>query len=49
MNTLTERDPKPYLSIFTPPLRSERAANFEAYWSYSVRHDGEISTTRRTW
>jgi hypothetical protein len=42
MNTLTEHDEKSYLSIFTPATRSERAANFEAYWSYSVRHDGEI-------
>jgi hypothetical protein len=42
MNTLTEHEEKSYLSIFTPATRSERAANFEAYWSYSVRHDGEI-------
>jgi hypothetical protein len=42
MNTLTEPDETPYLSIFTPATRSERAANFEAYWSYSLRHDGEI-------
>ncbi len=42
MNTLTEPGETPYLSIFTPATRSERAANFEAYWSYSLRHDGEI-------
>lgn len=42
MDTLTEHDETPYLSIFTPATRSERAANFEAYWSYSLRHDGEI-------
>jgi hypothetical protein len=42
MNTLTEPAETPYLSIFTPATRSERAANFEAYWSYSLRHDGEI-------
>jgi hypothetical protein len=31
-----------YRSIFTPATRRERAANFEAYWTYSVEHDGEI-------
>ncbi len=39
---MTEHGEKLYLSIFTPATRSERAANFEAYWSYSVRHDGAI-------
>ena len=42
MNTLTEPGEKPYLSIFAPATRPERAANFEAYWSFSLRHDGEI-------
>ena len=36
MNTLTEPGEKPYLSIFAPATRPERAANFEAYWSYSL-------------
>jgi hypothetical protein len=31
-----------YRSIFTPATRRERIANFEAYWAYSVDHDGEI-------
>jgi hypothetical protein len=31
-----------YRSIFTPASRRERIANFEAYWAYSVGHDGEI-------
>jgi hypothetical protein len=31
-----------YRSIFTPATRRERAANFDAYWAYSVEHDGEI-------
>jgi hypothetical protein len=29
-------------SIFTSAARRERDANFEAYWAYSVRHDGDI-------
>lgn len=31
-----------YRSIFTSATREERIANFEAYWAYSVSHDGEI-------
>jgi len=31
-----------YRSIFTSATRRERIANFEAYWAYSVGHDGEI-------
>ncbi|MGH7399788.1 MAG: hypothetical protein ACRELW_19905 [Candidatus Rokuibacteriota bacterium] len=31
-----------YRSIFTPATRRERAENFEAYWAYSLEHDGEI-------
>src|SRR6266446_8057758 len=31
-----------YRSIFSPATRCERAANFEAYWAYTVEHDGEI-------
>jgi len=29
-------------SIFTPATRSERLANFESYWAYSLGRDGEI-------
>ena len=29
-------------SIFTPAGRRERSANFEAYWAYSLGHDGQI-------
>jgi hypothetical protein len=29
-------------SIWSPATRRERAANFEAYWAYTVEHDGEI-------
>jgi len=31
-----------YRSIFTSATRRERIANFDAYWAYSVGHDGEI-------
>jgi hypothetical protein len=31
-----------YRSIFTAATRRQRAANFEAYWRYTVDHDGEI-------
>jgi len=31
-----------YRSIFTSASRRERIANFEAYWAYSLGHDGEI-------
>ena len=31
-----------YRSIFTSATRRERIANFEAYWAYSLGHDGEI-------
>jgi hypothetical protein len=31
-----------YRSIFSPASRRDRAANFEAYWAYTVEHDGEI-------
>jgi hypothetical protein len=31
-----------YRSIFSPATRRERAANFEAYWRYTLEHDGEI-------
>jgi hypothetical protein len=31
-----------YRSIFTSATRRERIANFDAYWAYSVGHDGAI-------
>lgn len=31
-----------YRSIFTSATRRERIANFQAYWAYSVDHDGAI-------
>jgi hypothetical protein len=31
-----------YRSIFTPATRRQRLENFESYWLYSQRHDGEI-------
>jgi hypothetical protein len=31
-----------YRSIFTSATRRERDANFEAYWGYCLRHDGEL-------
>lgn len=37
-----EPAPRRYRSIFTPATRRERIANFEEYWAYSLRHDGEI-------
>src|SRR5437667_12813012 len=36
-----------YRSIFTAATRRERIANFEAYWAYSVGHDGEILQHQR--
>ena len=42
MNPSNEPAQTPYRSIFTSATRRERAANFEAYWAYSLRHDGEI-------
>jgi hypothetical protein len=34
-------------SIFTPSTSTERAENFESYWSFTQRHDGEILEDRR--
>jgi hypothetical protein len=31
-----------YRSIFTPSSRRERNANFEDYWEYCLRHDGDL-------
>ena len=42
MNHSNESAQRPYRSIFTSATRQERAANFEAYWAYSLHHDGEI-------
>src|SRR6266436_1762329 len=42
MKPSSEPAQRPYRSIFTSATRRERAANFEAYWAYSLRHDGEI-------
>ena len=35
-------DRRRYRSIFASATLRERVANFEAYWAYSVGHDGEI-------
>jgi hypothetical protein len=37
----------PYRSIFTSATRQERHANFQAYWAYCVRHDGEILQSQK--
>ena len=42
MNPAIEPARRRYRSIFTSATRRERVANFEAYWTYSLRHDGEI-------
>jgi hypothetical protein len=34
-------------SIFTPSTGAERADNFESYWTFTQRHDGEILEDRR--
>lgn len=34
-------------SIFTPSSPSERHDNFESYWAFTQRHDGEILEDRR--
>lgn len=42
MNPAIEPARRRYRSIFTSATRRERVANFEAYWAYSLRHDGAI-------
>src|SRR5437867_12743801 len=42
MDTMSAPGRPRYRSIFTSATRRERIANFEAYWAYSVGHDGEI-------
>jgi len=37
----------PYRSIFTSATRRERIANFEAYWAYSLGHDGALLQSER--
>jgi hypothetical protein len=37
-----------YRSIFSPATRRERAANFEAYWRYTLEHDGELLEDQKT-
>ncbi len=34
-------------SIFTPSSSAQRAENFESYWAFTQRHDGEILEDRR--
>ena len=36
-----------YRSIFTAATRRERDANFEAYWRYTLEHDGEIQEDQK--
>ena len=45
-NAATPRS-KPQLSIFTPSTNAERAGNFESYWVFTQRRDGEILEDRR--
>jgi hypothetical protein len=42
MNPAIEPARRRYRSIFTSATRRERVANFEAYWAYSLHHDGTI-------
>jgi hypothetical protein len=42
MNTPIAPHRTHYRSIFTTATRQERIANFEAYWAYSLAHDGQI-------
>jgi len=39
--------PERHRSIFTPSTAAERAENFESYWAFTQRHDGEILEDRR--
>jgi len=39
--------PGQHRSIFTPSTDGERAENFESYWAFTQRHDGEIIEDRR--
>jgi len=45
----TDQRPRsaPQRSIFTPSTDAERAENFESYWAFTQRHDGEILEDRR--
>jgi hypothetical protein len=42
MSAAIQPERRGYRSIFSPATRRDRAANFEAYWAYTVEHDGEI-------
>ncbi len=42
MEAISARGPVRLRSIFSPSTRRERDDNFESYWAYTQRHDGEI-------
>ncbi|MGE5413692.1 MAG: hypothetical protein ACM3NW_05920, partial [Syntrophomonadaceae bacterium] len=39
--------PLRHRSIFSPSTEAERVDNFESYWAFTQRHDGEILEERR--
>lgn len=39
--------PSRHRSIFSPSTEAERLDNFESYWAFTQRHDGEILEERR--
>src|SRR5258708_3074800 len=47
MSAAIQPERRGYRSIFSPATRRDRAANFEAYWAYTVEHDGEILEDQR--
>ncbi len=47
MSSVPQRIPGRQRSIFSPATESERLENFESYWAFTQRHDGEILEDRR--
>lgn len=40
--------PKPYRTIFAPSTPQERTRNFETYWQYTLKNDGDILEPQKT-
>jgi hypothetical protein len=47
MNATAQPAPARHRSIFAPATDPERLENFESYWAFTQRHDGEIIEDRR--
>jgi hypothetical protein len=44
----SHQPPKPYRTIFAPSTLEERTHNFETYWQYTLKNDGEIHEAQKT-